>query len=93
MDVRRISVSTRLAIAFASQVHFLLAIAAFGSYQMSQINANVPDLATNWLPNQLDEVTQPNAALVKQRAAAAKSLRQQAGVPAQAVRQFQVPQV
>jgi len=49
--LRSVRIGNRLAAAFGLLLLLLCAVAAFGSWQMSKVNANVVDLDTNWLPS------------------------------------------
>ena len=48
---RNFSIGTRLRGAFALVLLMLLGMAGFGAWQVSKINANVDEFATNWLPS------------------------------------------
>ena len=49
--LRNFSIGTRLRAAFALVLLMLLGVAGFGAWQASEINANVDEFATNWLPS------------------------------------------
>ncbi|MFG6487529.1 methyl-accepting chemotaxis protein [Roseateles sp. BYS78W] len=49
--LRAMRIGNRLGAAFGALLLSLCAVAAFGTWQMSKVNANVVDLDTNWLPS------------------------------------------
>ena len=49
--LRSFRIGNRLAAAFGLLLMLLCAVAGFGSWQMSQVNDNVVDMDTNWLPS------------------------------------------
>lgn len=89
MSITHIKIGTRLTIGFSILLIFVSAIAGIAYWRLQGLNATITEMIDQAIA-QMDQVTQQNAALVEEAAAAAESLQDQAGNLAQVVSVFKM---